>query len=32
MTSLAILTSRIARDPETRETKGGIYVTGINAF
>ena len=29
MTNIAILTGRIARDPETRETKGGTNVTGI---
>ena len=29
MTNLVILTGRIARDPETRETKGGTSVTGI---
>ena len=29
MTNIAILTGRIARDPETRETKGGTSVTGI---
>nr|WP_251566646.1 single-stranded DNA-binding protein [Erythrobacter sp. 3-20A1M] len=29
MTNIAILTGRIARDPDTRETKGGTSVTGI---
>ena len=29
MTNIAILTGRIARDPDTRETKGGTNVTGI---
>ena len=29
MTNIAILTGRIARDPESRETKGGTNVTGI---
>ena len=29
MTNLVILTGRIARGPETRETKGGTSVTGI---
>ena len=29
MTNIAILTGRIARDPEARETKGGTNVTGI---
>ena len=29
MANIAILTGRIARDPETRETKGGTNVTGI---
>ena len=29
MTNIAILTGRIARDPETRETKGGTNVTGV---
>lgn len=29
MTNLVILTGRIARDPETRETKGGTSVAGI---
>ena len=29
MTNIAILPGRIARDPETRETKGGTNVTGI---
>ena len=29
MTNLVILTGRLARDPESRETKGGTSVTGI---
>ena len=29
MTNIVILTGRIARDPETRETKSGTSVTGI---
>ena len=29
MTNIAILTGRIARDPEARETQGGITVTSI---
>ena len=29
MTNIAILTGRIARDPESRETKGGTNITGI---
>ena len=29
MTNIAILTGRISRDPDTRETKGGTNVTGI---
>ena len=29
MTNIAIITGRIARDPDTRETKGGTNVTGI---
>ena len=29
MTNIAILTGRIAREPDTRETKGGTNVTGI---
>ena len=29
MTNITILTGRIARDPDTRETKGGTNVTGI---
>ncbi len=29
MTNLVILTGRLARDPESRETKGGTSVTGV---
>ncbi len=29
MTNIAIITGRIVRDPDTRETKGGTNVTGI---
>ena len=32
MTNIAILTGRIARDPDTRETKGGTNVTGTVAI